>query len=47
MHWRADPDLAGLRQPESLDKLSADERQECTALWSEVEALLNRTQPGE
>jgi serine/threonine-protein kinase len=41
-HWQADPDLAGLREPSGLDKLSADERRECLALWHEVGAVLNR-----
>jgi serine/threonine-protein kinase len=41
-HWQADPDLAGLREPGALDKLSPDERQECLALWQEVAALLVR-----
>jgi serine/threonine-protein kinase len=39
--WRAEPDLAGLREPE-LEKLTADERQECRALWGRVDALLER-----
>jgi serine/threonine-protein kinase len=42
MHWRADPDLAGLREPSALDRLSADERNECLALWNEVGIALNR-----
>jgi tetratricopeptide (TPR) repeat protein len=41
--WRADPDLAGLRETRPLEKLSADERQECLALWQQVDALLKRT----
>jgi serine/threonine-protein kinase len=41
-HWWADPDLAGLREPSALDKLPADEREDCLALWKEVDALLNR-----
>ncbi len=40
--WREEPDLAELREPDALDRLSADERKECNALWSEVAALLNR-----
>src|SRR5262249_38020247 len=36
--WRADPDLAGLRQPETLDRLPADEREDCAALWVEIAA---------
>jgi serine/threonine-protein kinase len=42
-HWQADPDLAGLREPGALDKLSAEERKEWLALWTDVEALLRRT----
>jgi serine/threonine-protein kinase len=42
-HWQADPDLAGLRDPGALATLSAEEREECLALWKEVDALLNRT----
>jgi serine/threonine-protein kinase len=44
MHWQADPDLAGLREPAALDKLPADERQEWLALWQTVTKLLNRAQ---
>ncbi|HJZ54281.1 MAG TPA: tetratricopeptide repeat protein, partial [Gemmataceae bacterium] len=42
-HWRGDPDLEGLREPGALDRLPAEERKEWSALWSEVDALLNRT----
>jgi serine/threonine-protein kinase len=41
--WRVDPDLAGLREPGALDRLSAEERQEWLALWGEVDDLLSRT----
>jgi serine/threonine-protein kinase len=40
--WRTDPDLAGLRDPEALDRLPPDERQECAALWGNIDALLKR-----
>jgi serine/threonine-protein kinase len=40
---RVDPDLAGLREPGAPDKLPAEERKECLALWNDVEALLRRT----
>jgi eukaryotic-like serine/threonine-protein kinase len=40
--WRADPDLAGLREPADLEKLSTDERMGCLALWTELEAVLQR-----
>jgi serine/threonine-protein kinase len=42
--WRADPDLAGLRDPGSLGRLSADEREEWGALWDRVAALLDRAE---
>lgn len=38
--WRDDPDLAGLRDPGGLEKLSPDERQECRSLWRDVEAVI-------
>jgi serine/threonine-protein kinase len=43
--WRVEPDLAGLREPVELDKLSADERKDCLALWDEVGVVLRRTEP--
>jgi serine/threonine-protein kinase len=42
-HWQINSDLAGLRDPGSLEALSADERKECLALWDEVAAGLSRT----
>jgi serine/threonine-protein kinase len=41
--WQDEPDLAGLRNPSALGKLSAEERKGWLALWGEVEALLRRT----
>jgi serine/threonine-protein kinase len=43
-HWQGDPDLAGLREPSALEKLSAGERKEFVALWAEVAAVLARTE---
>ena len=40
--WRADPDLAGLRDQDALDDLAPEERRECLMLWSDFDALLNR-----
>jgi serine/threonine-protein kinase len=40
--WQVDPDLAGLRDPSALARLSSDERKECLALWKEVAAVLAR-----
>jgi serine/threonine-protein kinase len=42
--WLGDPDLTALREPHLLEKLSAEERQECLALWNEVDAVLQRAQ---
>jgi eukaryotic-like serine/threonine-protein kinase len=42
--WRDDPDLAGLRDGEPLERLTPSERQECQALWQEVAALLRRAE---
>jgi tetratricopeptide (TPR) repeat protein len=42
MPWRANPDLAGLREPAELDRLSAGERADCLALWHEVREMLER-----
>jgi serine/threonine-protein kinase len=42
--WQAEPDLAGIRDPSAIDKLPADEREECLSLWQEVGSLLKRAQ---
>jgi serine/threonine-protein kinase len=42
--WRDDPDLAGLRDPDTLEGLAPAERQDCQALWQEVAAVLRRAQ---
>jgi serine/threonine-protein kinase len=41
--WRADLDLACVRDPEALKNLPADERKEFQTLWADVDALLLRT----
>src|SRR5262249_43230107 len=43
-HWRDDPDLAGLREPDSLAKLSEPERNECVAFWLRLDNVLARLQ---
>jgi tetratricopeptide (TPR) repeat protein len=45
-HWKADLDLAGLRDPAELGKLPEDEQKACRALWADVDALLARVQVG-
>jgi serine/threonine-protein kinase len=44
--WRDDPDLAGLRDAQLLQKLPPSERQDCQALWQELAALLSRAETG-
>ncbi len=41
-HWKADTDLAGIREPAALAKLPADEQTVCRNLWSQVEALVTK-----
>ncbi len=40
--WRQDPDLDGVRDSRSLDRLPEDERADWLALWNDVDALLQR-----
>ncbi len=39
-HWQDDSDLAAIREPEALAKLSAEDRAACERLWADVAALL-------
>jgi serine/threonine-protein kinase len=41
--WRDDLDLAGLRDADALVKLSPAERQQCSTLWHDLDALVERT----
>jgi serine/threonine-protein kinase len=45
-HWKADPDLAGLRDEAALARLPADEQNALRALWAEVDALLAKARGG-
>ena len=42
LHWKSDPDLAGIREPDAMARLPAAERAACRTLWAEVNALLAR-----
>ncbi len=44
--WRADVDLASVREPGSLPQLPDGERQRWSKLWAEVDMLIQRTKPG-
>ena len=39
-HWKADPDLVGIRDEESLKSLGEDDHAACRALCAEVDQLL-------
>jgi hypothetical protein len=39
-HWKADPDLVAVRDPEYLAKLPEEEQKEWQNLWVNVDALL-------
>jgi serine/threonine-protein kinase len=43
-HWQEDADLAGLRDPDSVAKLPADEQEACRKLWADVAALLKQAE---
>jgi serine/threonine-protein kinase len=45
-HWKADTDLAGIRDQAALAKLPAAEQNASRALWSEVDALLAKARGG-
>jgi tRNA A-37 threonylcarbamoyl transferase component Bud32/predicted RNA-binding Zn-ribbon protein involved in translation (DUF1610 family) len=41
-HWRSDPDLSGIRDPDPLAKLSDEERTDWLKFWADVDALRKR-----
>ena len=41
-HWQKDPDLAGIRDRDALEKLPEAERKDWRDLWAEVGALLGK-----
>jgi Flp pilus assembly protein TadD len=41
-HWKQDPDLAAVRDPDALDALPPPERDAWRQLWQDVDALLQR-----
>jgi hypothetical protein len=44
-HWQSDPDLAGIRDPDAVAKLPADEREACQRLWADVASVLMTLNP--
>jgi hypothetical protein len=44
--WKADTDLAGIRDETGIKALRDDEQKACRALWAEVDALLAKAQAG-
>jgi hypothetical protein len=45
-HWKADADLAGIRDEPAVKALPADEQRACRALWAEVDELLAQARAG-
>jgi serine/threonine-protein kinase len=43
-HWKQDIDLAGIRDAAAIQALPEDERKACLALWTDVDALLERAE---
>jgi hypothetical protein len=41
-HWKADTDLAGIRDETALKALPEDDQRACRALWAEVDELLDK-----
>jgi tetratricopeptide (TPR) repeat protein len=46
-HWQEDADLAGVREPATLDKLPEAERGDWKKLWADVEALRKKAGKGD
>ena len=44
-HWRQDPDLASVRDPQALDRLPENERAAWRALWRDVDELAKKAEP--
>jgi hypothetical protein len=45
LRWRTDPDLAGLREPDFLDRLPVAESRAWREMWKEIDAQIERTGP--
>ena len=41
--WQNEPELASIREPTELEKLSPDEKADCRNLWAELNAVLVST----
>ncbi len=41
--WCKEPELAGIRESAELEKLPADEKEDCRRLWDEVKTVLDST----
>ncbi len=42
-HWKRDPDLAGVREPDALETFDQAERDDWRAFWAEVDAVIGRS----
>jgi superkiller protein 3 len=45
-HWKADSDLAGIRDETAIKALADGEQEACRALWAEVDELLTKARAG-
>jgi hypothetical protein len=43
-HWKEDPDLAGIRDPEALAGLPEEEQRAYRQFWSEVDAAIAKAE---
>jgi hypothetical protein len=46
-HCQKDADLAGIREPDAVARLPADEREACKKLWAIADALLKKMEEKE
>jgi hypothetical protein len=45
-HWKADTDLAGIRDETALKSLPDEDQRDCRALWAGVDELLAKARAG-
>ena len=45
VHWKADADLAAIRDEQSLNSLPEDQQKACRSLWADVDMLLKTIVP--
>jgi tetratricopeptide (TPR) repeat protein len=43
IHWRSDPDLAGVRDAAAMENCTPAQREACVALWTDVDAAIAKS----